>query len=75
MRRLCIIFHLSLPNEVAFEDVIGSYELNPIRGVGGIGTIFSPSPNNGVLYARLQVDGLDSYPKEDKFYNTLGVTP
>jgi hypothetical protein len=65
------VFRLSLPNEVAFEDAIWSFELNPIRGASGIGTICSPSPNDGVPHARLQVDGLDSDPKGGKFLNVL----
>jgi hypothetical protein len=57
---------------VAFEDAIGSFELNPIRRASGIGTIHSPSPNNGVSHAWLQVDGLDSDSKGDKFLYVLG---
>ena len=46
--------------------------MNHVSRTSGVRTVGCPSPNNGVTHARLQVDGLDSDPKGNKFLYVLG---
>jgi len=62
---------MSFPDTLALEGGKGAFELNPVSRTSGVRTVGCPSPNNGVTHARLQVDGLDSDPKGNKFLYVL----